>query len=82
MSFRYDFDASGFGSIFDGMDDGGVFGNISTQAVYDLIKHSNVEVGSGDPETVEIGHDEIQEHHVPRSEANCHNQLIGKLCCC
>ena len=67
------FDDMGFGSVFNGGDLSGNLDNISTQAVMNLMKNVNCEsFGDNDTEFVEIAEDDVQEHHIPRTEANSH----------
>ena len=61
-----DMDDLGFGSVFDGMYEGGKFINISTQAVFDLMKH--IKIPEERSSIVEIGSGEIEEYDIPRTE--------------
>ena len=67
------FDDTGFGSVFNGSDLSGNLDNILTQAVMSLMKNVNVDnFEDNDTEFVAIGEDDVQEHHIPRSEAVAH----------
>ena len=60
-------DELGFGSVFDGTYAGGQFANISTQAVFDLMKHIPIPEESGSA-FIEIGSPEIEQFEIPRNE--------------
>ncbi len=58
----------GFGTVFDGDFGGGKFENISTQAVFDLMR--NVKVPEeNDPPLVAMDVGEIEDFNIPREEA-------------
>ena len=73
-------DAMGFGTVFENDFNCGHLENISTQAVFDLIKHVKLPDPNGST-FVEIGSGEIAEYHIPRNEtivpdvSNAHGKL-------
>ena len=68
--FRFDtnrFNDTGFGSVFEDVDDFGQLGNLSTQAILSFIKNVP-EGGLIGGEVVGIGEHELEEFHIPRTE--------------
>lgn len=57
----------GFGSVFDGGANFGVIGNMSTQAVIELIKNVSEEQESG-VHHIEISPEEVEQFYVPGIE--------------
>ena len=67
------FDDEGFGSVFDGVNKGGQFANISTQAVLDLFKNAD-QLGF-----VDIAVQDVEAYNIPRVDQNGQDQFVGEL---
>ena len=72
LFFRSDstvFSDLGFGSVFDGSDEFGRLENLSTQAVLSFMKNVREEDQQEGSGFVKMDKQDVQEFHIPRSEA-------------
>jgi hypothetical protein len=62
------FEDLGFATVFDGVADYGSFANVSTQAVFEMMKHVEVGANLEGSSVVEIGKAEVEAFNIPRNE--------------
>jgi hypothetical protein len=62
----------GFGTVFDSMDGGGNFGQISTAAVLELFRNVN----ENEQNFIEIEMQDVEEFNVERNESNSNENVV------